>query len=115
MLDDDGKKALAEVGSVVEYTATIVKKTGAENYEFHDTMSAGLQYNGDLTFPPGATLALLNAEMTSAASTSLLTVSGTLTGTPTLVDESASTTHRLVWSGNTLRYRKVGGFIMTVR
>ncbi len=47
-IDEDGKKALAEVGSVVEYTATIVKKTGAENYEFHDTMSAGLQYNGDL-------------------------------------------------------------------
>ena len=47
-VDDDGKKALAEVGSVVEFTATIVKKSGAENYEFHDTMTAGLAYNGDL-------------------------------------------------------------------
>ncbi len=46
--DDDGKKALAEVGSVVEFTATIVTKAGAENYEFHDTMTAGLQYNSDL-------------------------------------------------------------------
>ena len=47
-MDEDGKKALAQVGTVVEYTATIVKKTGAENYEFHDTMSAGLAYNGDI-------------------------------------------------------------------
>ena len=76
---------------------------------------APVQYNGDLTFPPGATLTLLNAEMTSAASTSLLTVSGTLTGTPTLVDESASPSHRLVWSGNTLRYRKLSGTVFTFR
>ena len=76
---------------------------------------APVQYNGDLTFPDGATLTLLNAEMTAEASTSLLTVSGTLTGSPTLVDDSASPRNRLVWSGNTLRYRKILGSVFTFR
>ena len=76
---------------------------------------APVQYNGELTFPPGATLTLLNAEMTAEASTSLLTVSGTLTGSPTLVDDSASPRNRLVWSGNTLRYRKILGSVFTFR
>ena len=76
---------------------------------------APIQYNGDLAFPEGATLTLLNAEMTAEASTSLLTVSGTLTGSPTLVDDSASPRNRLVWSGNTLRYRKILGSVFTFR
>ena len=46
-LDADGKKALAEVGTTVTYTATIDVKNGAENYVFHDAMSAGLSYNAD--------------------------------------------------------------------
>ncbi len=46
-VDEDGKKALAQVGSVVNYEASITKKAGAENYVFHDKMSAGLTYNGD--------------------------------------------------------------------
>ena len=46
--DADGKKAIAEVGSVVEFEASIVKKNGAENYIFHDTMSTGLAYNNDV-------------------------------------------------------------------
>ena len=54
-LDENGKKALAEVGSVVEYEGTIVKKAGAENYVFHDKMSAGLAYNNDVKVYVGGT------------------------------------------------------------
>lgn len=43
--DSDGKKALAEVGTTVTYTATIEVKNGAVGYVFHDKMSAGLAYN----------------------------------------------------------------------
>ena len=46
-IDDAGKKAIADVGSTVNYTATITKKAGAENYVFHDKMTAGLTYNND--------------------------------------------------------------------
>lgn len=46
--DDDGKKALAEVGTKVSYEATIAVKSGAENYVFHDKMDAGLKYNNDV-------------------------------------------------------------------
>ncbi len=46
--DEDGLKAMAEVGSTVEFSVTITKKKGAENYEFHDKMDAGLAYNGDV-------------------------------------------------------------------
>ena len=62
-LDENGKKALAEVGSVVEYEGTIVKKAGAENYVFHDKMSAGLAYNGDVS------VIVNGAEVTASAST----------------------------------------------
>ena len=47
-VDDDGKKAIAQVGTDVEFTVTITKKKGAENYEMHDTMGAGLKYNKDV-------------------------------------------------------------------
>ena len=46
--DEDGKKAIATVGTDVTFQASIVKKAGAENYIFHDTMSEGLSYNGDV-------------------------------------------------------------------
>ena len=46
--DEDGKKALAEVGSNVTYTATVTKKKGAENYVFHDVMDNTLSYNNDV-------------------------------------------------------------------
>ncbi len=42
--DADGKKALAQIGTDVEYTATITVGKGAKGYEFHDTMSSGLTY-----------------------------------------------------------------------
>ena len=47
--DADGKKALAQVGTDVEFKVTVTVGKGAVNYVFHDTMSAGLQYNNDVT------------------------------------------------------------------
>ena len=47
-VDAAGKNAMAQVGTVVEFEATVTKKAGAENYTFHDTMSDGLTYNNDL-------------------------------------------------------------------
>ena len=43
-LDNDGKKALAQVGTTLSYSATIKVGTGAENYVFHDNMASGLKY-----------------------------------------------------------------------
>lgn len=53
--DDAGKKALAEVGSNVTYTATVTKKNGAENYVFHDSMDNTLSYNNDVKVYTDAT------------------------------------------------------------
>jgi len=52
--DADGQNALAQVGTKVEFTATIVKVKGATNYVFHDTMSAGLKYNNDVAVTPAS-------------------------------------------------------------
>ena len=46
-VDTDGKKALAQAGTVVEYQAVITVGKGAINYVFHDTMEEGLTYNDD--------------------------------------------------------------------
>ena len=48
MIDEAGKKAIAQVGTDVEYTATVTKKKGAENYTFKDKMDDGLSYNSDV-------------------------------------------------------------------
>ena len=45
--DADGKKALAQVGTQVEFTATITVGKGQIGYEFKDTMSSGLTYVAD--------------------------------------------------------------------
>ena len=42
-LDDDGKKALAQVGTTVHYASTITIGKGAEGYVFHDDMGSGLE------------------------------------------------------------------------
>ena len=47
-IDEDGLKALAQVGTNVTYTATIEVQSGAENYVFHDKMTDGLSYNNDM-------------------------------------------------------------------
>ncbi len=48
--DADGKKALAQVGTEVEYTATITVGKGQLGYVFKDTLGTGLEYvDGSLT------------------------------------------------------------------
>ena len=57
-VDAEGKNAMAQVGTKVEFEATITKKAGAMNYVFHDTMSSGLTYNNDAVVTVnGATVA----------------------------------------------------------
>lgn len=46
-LDDDGKKALAQVGTTVHYASTIIVGKGAEGYVFHDDMGSGLNLKTD--------------------------------------------------------------------
>ena len=46
--DNDGKKALAEVGSTVNFESTITVGEGAKGYVYHDKMTAGLKYNNDV-------------------------------------------------------------------
>ncbi len=48
-VDEDGKKALAQLGSDVAFEAAITIGKGAENYVFHDKMSSGLLWNEDVT------------------------------------------------------------------
>lgn len=47
-VDAEGKNAMAQVGTTVDFEATITKKAGAQNYVFHDTMTSGLTYNNDI-------------------------------------------------------------------
>jgi fimbrial isopeptide formation D2 family protein/LPXTG-motif cell wall-anchored protein len=54
-IDADGKKALAQVGTTVNYSAEITVGTGAKGYVFHDTMETGLSYNNDVTVSVGGT------------------------------------------------------------
>ena len=54
-IDADGKKALAQVGTDVTYTAEITVGTGAKGYIFHDTMETGLTYNNDVKVYIGET------------------------------------------------------------
>ena len=42
--DTDGKKALAQVGTEVEYTAEITVGKGQLNYKFEDTLGTGVEY-----------------------------------------------------------------------
>lgn len=47
-VDADGKKALAQIGTMVTYTATIKVGKGAKDLVFHDTMTEGLTFNKDV-------------------------------------------------------------------
>ena len=51
-VDEDGKKALAQVGTAVNYSAEIIIGKGAKDYVFHDTMETGLTYNEDVDVTP---------------------------------------------------------------
>lgn len=44
---DYGETNDADIGQTVNFKSTITAQAGAENYVFHDTMSAGLTYNND--------------------------------------------------------------------
>ena len=59
-IDEDGKKALAQVGTTVNYSAEITIGQGAKGYIFHDTMETGLTYNNDAKVSYGG------AEVTAA-------------------------------------------------
>ena len=55
-MDEDGKKALAQVGSTVNYSSTIKVGKGAINYVYHDKMDDGLTYNDDVVVKIGDTV-----------------------------------------------------------
>jgi len=46
-VDDNGLKALAQVGTDVEYTATVTAGKGSKNLKYHDKMDAGLSFKAD--------------------------------------------------------------------
>jgi len=54
--DTDGKKALAQVGTVVDYKAEITVGKGQKGYVFKDTMGAGLAYVADSLSVKGMTV-----------------------------------------------------------
>ena len=72
VIDQAGKKAIAQVGTDVEYTGTVTKKKGAENYTFKDKMDSGLTFNNDVKVynsdPAGITDADALAAITVATS-----------------------------------------------
>ncbi len=53
--DADGKKALAQVGTNVEYTSSITVGKGRTGYVFKDTLGAGLEYVEDSLAVEGMT------------------------------------------------------------
>jgi len=74
--DTDGQKALAQLGSKVEYEATVTKSHGAKNYVFHDVMGTGLTYNNDVKVYNGTTEVQAGADTfnTTTASGDTITV-----------------------------------------
>ena len=74
--DENGKKALAEVGTTVTYTATIKVANGAVGYVFHDKMSGGLSYNANsLTVKIGDNAVASSNYTTTAAQGDTITIS----------------------------------------
>ena len=80
-IDEAGHNAIAQVGTVVPYEATITVGKGAIGYVFHDTMGAGLAYNDDVKVFNGTT------EVTAGTTTYSKTPVGTDTITITFVDD----------------------------
>lgn len=79
-LDEAGHNAVAQVGTVIPYEATIKVGKGAIGYVFHDKMSEGLSYNDDVKVYNGAT------EVTAGATTFDKTTAAGDTITITFVD-----------------------------
>ncbi len=67
--DEDGKKALAQVGTDVKYEVTITVGKGAVGYVFHDVMDSRLSYNNDVVVDPAASV-----DNTTTASGDTITV-----------------------------------------
>lgn len=60
-----GKVNDADIGDTVDFKVTINAKTGAQNYVFHDTMSAGLTFNTDsVKVKKGETFATVDTDYT---------------------------------------------------
>ena len=75
-----------------------------------------ITYDGDLSFPEGSTLSAIGGDVDSTTpSATLLVVTGTVSGSPTLVDTAESPRHRLHWSGNKLRYTRLNGTYISFR
>ena len=70
-----GEKNDADIGQTVNFKSTITAQAGAENYVFHDTMSAGLTYNS-------VTSITLNGETVAASNYTVVTK----TTTPAVTD-----------------------------
>ena len=67
--DEDGKKALAQVGTDVKYEVKIVVGKGAVGYVFHDVMDNRLSYKNDVVVTPAAAV-----DNTTTASGDTITV-----------------------------------------
>ena len=52
-VDEDGEKALAQIGTEVTFTGYVTVGSGVRNYVYHDTMSAGLKFAGTVTVKVG--------------------------------------------------------------
>ncbi|MCI6733099.1 MAG: isopeptide-forming domain-containing fimbrial protein [Lachnospiraceae bacterium] len=77
-LDSDGQKALAQVGTTVNFSVNIVKVKGAKNYVFHDTMDEGLSYNSDVAVKVGdAVITKSNTVNTAADNETFITETAT--------------------------------------
>ncbi|PMR63992.1 isopeptide-forming domain-containing fimbrial protein [Streptococcus intermedius] len=64
--DSNGKKALAEVGSTVNFESTITIGAGAKGYVYHDKMTDGLAYNQDVkAYVDGTEVPAENYEVTT--------------------------------------------------
>lgn len=98
-IDDDGKKALAQVGTNVNFTSTITVGKGAVDYTFHDKMDSRLSYNNDVQVKVNGALVDASNYDTTPAAGDTLTISfhndyiSTLSeGTKILVSYSAKIT-----------------------
>lgn len=105
--DTDGKKALAQVGSKVTFTATITVGKGATGYVFHDKMDDALKYNSDVavtgietskytvqnTPDAGDTITITFADGIAEGTTITITYSATVTSDAFTTDPANNTAY----------------------
>ena len=77
----------------------------------------GVAYADDIAFPEGSTLEVLHASARTQVEKgqTLVTFSGTVTGTPTVTGLDADPDWKIVWTGKSLRYKKVSGALLIVK